>query len=480
MEIKDSPLSEAPAFLILIFLFTTVFINSRAESVFLVHSIALLLFFSYILMGTYEYKKGYISLILILLVFSLLFSNTALSILKKQINVADGQFYSGKGVVLSCRDWGWRSAVTIRTEDGRFVAYYRQNQYKPVEGTIAEIEGRYRLFQEKKNSKSSFSEKGYWLSRNVKAQLELAAFNELPEKHPLLTFRNYLRTSITANTPPRMASYLLALTLGERDKNLSAVHKRTGTVHLLAVSGFHVALLVAILSCILKRLKYRFILISIFLWLYVFVSGSSPGAVRAAIMMQVWLLGKILGEPVTSFNSISFALVLMLTFEPWIISDVGFQLSASSALVISGFSSRLRKCSFSGIVLTVLVWLMSTSLVLYHFKESNLAGLFNNIFAIPVFSVVLPLILLIFLLTLTGIPVLPVLLCRYMEEFLLLWERFSYICSDYLPYTLEMTLPLTALSLFVFFCSCSVGSGIKLRRTLSVSVLFTILSLCFI
>ena len=237
MEINESPLSKAPAFLILIFLFLTLYLNSGAVSVLIVQAIALLLFFSYLLMGTSEYKSGAPVLILILLFVSLLFTNLALFISNNQVCVKDGQFYKGKGVVLKCRDWGWRSAVTIKTDDGKFVSYFRQNQSKPDEGVVAQIEGSYKLFRDKKVARTNFSEKRYWLSRNVTAELDLAVFEEMPEKHSLLSFRNYLRTAITANTPPRMSSYLLALTLGERDKNLSDVHRRTGTLHLLAVSG---------------------------------------------------------------------------------------------------------------------------------------------------------------------------------------------------------------------------------------------------
>ena len=142
-----------------------------------------------------------------------------------------------------------------------------------------------------------FDEYLFWRSKGaVKRMIPL----ELEVTSPpagIHKWRNFLETKIEDGLPDLMSGYMLALTLGIRDKKLTERHREAGTVHLLAVSGFHVGILAAMAGLFLKRGKIKILTISVLIWSYLALAGFPPGGIRAGIMLQVYLLGLFLGKP---------------------------------------------------------------------------------------------------------------------------------------------------------------------------------------
>ena len=124
---------------------------------------------------------------------------------------------------------------------------------------------------------------------------------------------------------------MLALTVGVRDKELTALHRSAGTVHLLAVSGFHVGIIVSFFSLFFRRGKLKLLPLSLLMWFYIVLAGLPPGGIRAALMVQIYLLGLWAGKPSSSFNSVSTAGIILLLFNPWTFYDVGWRLSMLAA-----------------------------------------------------------------------------------------------------------------------------------------------------
>jgi len=106
---------------------------------------------------------------------------------------------------------------------------------------------------------------------------------------------------------------------------------RTGTLHLLAASGYNCYILLALASPILRRLrvlpKYReWVVIGLIIF-YLFIAGAKPSLVRAAVMSSLMLLSVPLNR-VGNFKNIFFVAALsMLVYNPANLFDVGFQLS---------------------------------------------------------------------------------------------------------------------------------------------------------
>ena len=130
---------------------------------------------------------------------------------------------------------------------------------------------------------------------------------------------------------------LAALLLGESDemdKSLSATYNATGTIHVLAVSGMHVALVYMVIAFLFRRITpgkrwrwFRIALPMLLLWIYAGITGFSPSVVRSACMCSLFILSEELQWSKNGINSLGASAVIMLAWNPLNIYHIGFQLS---------------------------------------------------------------------------------------------------------------------------------------------------------
>lgn len=131
-----------------------------------------------------------------------------------------------------------------------------------------------------------------------------------------------------------VASTLILGYKAELSEDVLQAYSKTGTIHLLSVSGAHVALVWAILAFILQflnRFKYgrliRACIIIPFIWYYAMLSGFSPAVCRAAAMISMVIIGKTYSRYVNNLNILAISAFVLLLYNPLYITDVGFQLS---------------------------------------------------------------------------------------------------------------------------------------------------------
>ncbi|WP_017728425.1 DNA internalization-related competence protein ComEC/Rec2 [Halalkalibacterium ligniniphilum] len=202
---------------------------------------------------------------------------------------------------------------------------------------------------------------------------------------------------------------VIALVFGER-KGMSPdvldAYQDLGIIHLLAVSGLHVGMVVAASYYLLIRIglsKERTMeVLLVTLPFYMIMAGSAPPVIRASFMAMVVLLAmrlKIRLHPLTSISIVFFIYILI---QPFALFQLGFQLSflTSFALILS--ASQLFKQyvnPFNQLILVTMVAQISTiPLILYHFYELPLLSLPLNVLYIPFITfVVLPLSFMVFI-----------------------------------------------------------------------------------
>lgn len=139
-------------------------------------------------------------------------------------------------------------------------------------------------------------------------------------------------------------SILKALLLGQRqDLEQSTIqeYSMAGAIHILAISGLHIGILLFFFKTILSPLS-RFkngkiiqllILISL-LWFYAVVAGMSPSVVRAVTMFSFVGIGLYLRRFTSIYNTLACSILIILLFKPNFLFDVGFQLSYSAVFAI--------------------------------------------------------------------------------------------------------------------------------------------------
>ncbi|MBC9811134.1 ComEC/Rec2 family competence protein [Crocinitomicaceae bacterium CZZ-1] len=205
-----------------------------------------------------------------------------------------------------------------------------------------------------------FNSKMYWISKGVRyqgfgASEQLKLIRHVPPgwfDRLLDAMRTHSGNAIDKWVGIENAPVIRAILLGDKS-DLDVETKRSfstaGAMHLLAVSGMHVGLIVLLLLGIFKRLFLHrgrvvaYILILILLWLYAFLTGFSASVVRAVLMFTFLLLAKSMRRDYQPVSALSIAGFFILMWDPVAIFAVGFQLSFLAMLGIFSVYPLLEK-----------------------------------------------------------------------------------------------------------------------------------------
>ncbi|MEM6916150.1 MAG: ComEC/Rec2 family competence protein, partial [Verrucomicrobiota bacterium] len=220
------------------------------------------------------------------------------------------------------------------------------------------------------------------------------------------------------------ARLITAMSLGAREntpEDLEESFRRSGTMHLFAVSGLHVGvvaglLLGVLLLCRVPRRTAVLIVIPLVLF-YAVLTGLRPSAIRAAIMLSVILAALAVKEKPNLLNSLALAALLILGFDTQQLFLPGFQLSFAVLLFILLFAAPLQKW-FSGpwltdpfipktlrsparrvkdrfvtglsaaLAVSFVSWLGSLGLLVWHFQSFAPIGVLANVLMVPLASLV--------------------------------------------------------------------------------------------
>lgn len=164
----------------------------------------------------------------------------------------------------------------------------------------------------------------------------------------MLRFRQRLVDTYATHLDAPALAIISAMTLGDKtriDKSTRELYSRTGSSHILALSGVHLSILVGLLAFLLSPLRRQYgfkgrlaenALTLLLVWAFVFLAGLPVSLVRAATMLTIVIVLHSLHHPAPSFHALIVALIIMLIAQPMQLFDVGFQLSALSVAAILG------------------------------------------------------------------------------------------------------------------------------------------------
>lgn len=430
---KVTSLSKAPALFILIGICSAILLYDAGLPFIASPLTGAVLSFGMILLSSRGTVKGFWAFSFIILLLSVSIGYFSLARLEQ--NHLDSTYVRMKGHILSERAWGGKRAIIISVNGNRYMAKVSPDKgYR--EGDILFITGYIIPMKSSLKNPGGFREDMYWKSKGVKGEY-------LPESMKLLSssgkdihsWRSYLRQKILLSLPEKTRGYMLASWLGAKDPDLVQTHSASGTVHLLAVSGFHVAILASGLFLIFRNFPACNIIISFFLWLYVALTGFAASASRASMMLQLVLLSRFLGRPVTPINSVSVAGVIMLSLNPFCFWDLGWRLSMVASLTISAFVELEFHKKIKVLLISPMVWLSTAALVISAFGQVPLSGIVTNLFTIPLFGILLPFASIISILVLLGFPFVG-LFSIACEISFMAWENVAHFFCFLFPYSI--------------------------------------------
>ena len=224
-------------------------------------------------------------------------------------------------------------------------------------------------------------------------------------------FRQFLQRRFAKFLDPAETGLLMGLLAGDRSgipEVLRSDFQRSGLVHVLAISGFHVVLLAGMLMIFLKAtgLPHKIVIIIAvtLLAIYVPVTGGSPAVRRAVMMFAIPQIGTLFGKPANTLNSLGVALLLIILPEPSVIWNPGFQLSfAATAGIIIGTPhnptkllpdsikqnklwQKIQAFAIDPTYVTLCATLATAPFLIHHFKTLSPFAWFGNIIIVPAIS----------------------------------------------------------------------------------------------
>ncbi|MBV8254487.1 MAG: ComEC family competence protein [Chitinophaga sp.] len=204
-----------------------------------------------------------------------------------------------------------------------------------------------------------------------------------------------------------MASALLVGFRQGLDKEIVQDYSNTGIIHVIAISGMHLALLYSSLLLLLSWLPARrganwikAAVVLFFLWSFTLLTGASASVLRAAVMFSGTTIGRfILARQSNIFNTLAASAFLLLCYNPYLVMDVGFQLSYLAVLSILLFYQAIYtgiKCPnkwldhlWQMVALTLAAQILTTPICLYLFHQFPTWFLPANLLAVPLSTVVI-------------------------------------------------------------------------------------------
>ena len=167
----------------------------------------------------------------------------------------------------------------------------------------------------------------------------------------LLKFKKSFTSKINSILPEPQASFLSALLVGAKKtlpEELTAALKRTGTSHIVAISGYNISIIAVVLmnffGYIFFPRRFIFWIIGIIIILFTLIAGAEASVVRAAIMGGLLVFAKREGRLYGVTNAIVLAAATMLYFNPRLLRyDAGFELSFLAALGLIYLAPYFKK-----------------------------------------------------------------------------------------------------------------------------------------
>ncbi|MDR9457093.1 MAG: ComEC/Rec2 family competence protein [Salegentibacter sp.] len=274
-----------------------------------------------------------------------------------------------------------------------------------------------------------FDYKNYMEKQAVLKQLRInsAKILKINESSSPISFAENLRERIikklqAASFSEAEQSIIQALLLGQRrdiSRKIYDQYGAAGAVHILAVSGLHVGIILLILNILLKPLEsikhgrlLKTILLLLLIWGFAHLAGLSPSVVRAVSMFSFVAVGMQLKRKTSVMNSLFISLFVLLLINPYFIFQVGFQLSYLAVFSIVAFQPflyrlirpkfKLIKYMWGLLTVSVAAQLGVLPLSLFYFHQFPSLFFLSNLVILPALGIILGLGILVILLSLLN------------------------------------------------------------------------------
>lgn len=255
-----------------------------------------------------------------------------------------------------------------------------------------------------------------WLKRleGIGYELKGRIVSASPGTNLVEETREYFKKNIE-RSGSRHRDVMTTLTIGDRtslDKEKNRLFVRTGTSHVLAISGFNVGIISGFFFFVLRLLfglkrgfrlsgrhtRYAALLTMPFPFAFMFVAGAGVSVIRATIMILVYMLALFFERTRHPINTMALSALVILLIYPHSLFAPSFQLTFMSLIFIMVFLenwypmiARIKwtavRWAVSAVCSTAAATLGTAPIVIYHFYGINPLTVLHNLAAVPLTGV---------------------------------------------------------------------------------------------
>jgi competence protein ComEC len=217
---------------------------------------------------------------------------------------------------------------------------------------------------------------------------------------------NILKSAIPEKTEQSVAEALLIGYKEDLDKKLVQSYSNTGVVHIIAISGLHLAMIYGLLIRLMQPFGnsrgnnyIRSFIILLVLWGFSFITGGAAAILRSAVGFSFLLLSKCLAYKNNTINTLAASAFFLLVYNPFLLWDIGFQLSYTAVLGIVLFSKYIENWFCFKNKLLQIIWqvnavtlsaqVLTLPIILYQFHQFPNLFLFTNFLVVPLSGIIL-------------------------------------------------------------------------------------------
>lgn len=191
------------------------------------------------------------------------------------------------------------------------------------------------------------------------------------------------------------SDFINSIILGQKDdlsQNEKLMFTRTGTSHIIAISGLHTSILSGLLIFMIGNVNkiYKLIVLSTMMFIYSTMVGNSPSIIRSIMFTISLYLSFFLDIKIDKISTLSFIGILFVINNPYIIYNISFQLSFLATLSIIYFYGYINnKLNIKIISLTLSANILTMPIIYYNFEGIPLLSILGNMFIVPFIGIII-------------------------------------------------------------------------------------------
>lgn len=326
----------------------------------------------------------------ILLVLSLIYSFIFINfiIVKSEYKDGDKNLY---GTVIDYKKSKDKTTIWVKGKEKVLVNYY--SDINVSYGDYIYVYGVFKKPKENGNF-NLFNYKKYLLSNKINYVVTASKITIIKkDDNVFYTLKNNLLKRIESAN--RSKGYILAFLYADKsliEKDIYTKYQKIGVSHLFAVSGMHVSLISIVLLKLLNKIKERkrYIIVSIFLSIYLFLTNFTISMVRATFQFILFFINKSFKLNIDNSNLVILLFFILVIINPYNIYNIGFLFSFIISFTLIRCSKLIKgKFIIKSLKTSLISFFSSMPVLINNFFEVNFLGIILNIIYIPFVSYIL-------------------------------------------------------------------------------------------